>query len=530
MSKHDPDLDALIARDEELQFLLRTKKMILGSQDDLLTFAKYMRPNPQNIHDPTDSVYVVEQHHAFIADRLQALERGDIHRLILSVPPRHGKSELATNTFIPWVVGRNPLWSIIMSTYNQNFAGDFGRKVRGIMLDPRYQQVFPNTKLQAGSKAADRMNTEAGSQLTFVGKGGSLTGRGGHLLLIDDPIKDRKEADSGLVRDQLWAWFTQVFMTRAMVDDVRVLLIQTRWHEDDLIGRLTDPHNANYSHTEASRWEVINLPALAGDDDPLGRKKGQPLWPSRFSTTHLAGVRDQDTRGFSALYQGEPAPDSGLFFTPDDIVEYHRMDDLPRDMTFYGASDHAVSTEQWADKTCLMLFGIDAQDDIWILPETQLGRFTSNVQIEAMINLIKKRRPLFWFAERGHITKSIGPFLRKRMQEERTFTGIVELTATNDKQQRAQSIKGRMAAQKVHFPSWAGWYQEARRQMLTFPAGAKDDFVDTLSMVGLGLQLQTRAKPKAAKEETKPGTFGWLKKESDRKRLREALARQKDGW
>lgn len=524
------DLDTLMARDARRRFLLLTRKCILESRVSLLSFAQYMRPDPKDIGNPGKSVYQVEPHHAFIADRLEALERGDITRLILSVPPRHGKSELASKTFIPWVIGRNPYWSVIMATYNQNFAGDFGRAVRGTLQDPRYGQVFPDTRLQAGSKAADRMNTETGSQLTFVGRGGSLTGRGGHLMVIDDPIKDRKEADSGLIRDQLWTWFTQVFNTRAMIDDVRILLIQTRWHEDDLIGRLTDPHNQSYSFSEAQKWEVINLPALANDDDPLGRKKGEPLWPKRFGTTFLAGMREQDSRGFSALYQGEPAPDSGLFFSPDDIREYHKMDELPRDLRFYGASDHAVSTEQWADKTCLMAFGVDADDNVWILPETQLGKFTSNIQVEMMLNLIKKRKPLFWFAERGHITKSIGPFLRKRMVEEKAFTGIYELTPVIDKQQRAQSIKGRMAAQKVFFPSWAAWYPEARRQILTFPAGAKDDFVDTLSMVGLGLAMQIGAKTQTTRAKAKPGTFGALKAESRRRDLHRMLEQQRDGW
>ena len=529
MNQH-VDLDELMALDERRLFLLRTKKAILESKQDLLSFAKYMRPDPKNVGNPLASSYMVEPHHAFIADRLEALERGDIQRLILSVPPRHGKSELASKTFIPWVVGRNPLWSVIMATYNQNFAGDFGRAVRGTLQDPRFAQVFPDVSLDPQSKAAERMNLMNGSQLTFVGRGGSLTGRGGHLLLIDDPIKDRKEADSGLIRDQLWSWYTQVFATRAMIDDVRILLIQTRWHEDDLIGRLTDPHNPSYSVSEAARWEVINLPALAGDNDPLGRKTNEPLWPKRFGVPYLVGMREQDGRGFSALYQGEPAPDDGLFFGPDEIREYHKMDQVPKNLTYYGASDHAVSTEQWADKTCLMVFGVDEDEDIWVMPETSLAKNPANTQVEMMLGLIKKYHPMFWFAERGHISKSIGPFLRKRMQEERVWTGLYELNPVNDKQQRAQSIKGRMAAQKVHFPAWTSWYQEARRQMLTFPAGAKDDFVDTLSMMGLGLSMQTKARPKKKADVVKPGTFGALKAEARRRDLRKELERQKDGW
>lgn len=115
MNKAVPSLDDLMAADDRRLFLLRTKKMILESRDNILTFAKYLRPNPMNLGNPFDSVYTVEPHHAFIADRLEALERGEIKRLILSVPPRHGKSELASKTFIPWVVGRNPHWSTIMA-------------------------------------------------------------------------------------------------------------------------------------------------------------------------------------------------------------------------------------------------------------------------------------------------------------------------------------------------------------------------------------------------------------------------------
>lgn len=519
-----------ITLDPRRKYLLEVQEAILKSRSSLLDFAKYIRPDPMAPWDVHKSFYEVHPHHEMIARELEALELGLISRLIISLPPRHGKSELASSTFLPWFVGRNPNWSTIMATYNTSFAGDFGRKVRGIIQDPRYQQVFPEVKLDPKSTSANRMNTTLGGQLTFTGRGGSLTGRGGHLLLVDDPIKDRKEADSGLVRDQLWTWWTQVFSSRAMIDDARFLLIQTRWHEDDLIGRITDPHNTSYNHSEAQKWRVLNLPALAGHDDPLGRKPGEALWPKRFSTTFLAGVRDQDNRGFSALYQGEPSPDTGLFFEPSDIIEYQSMDQVPEDVRYFGASDHAISVQQWADKTVLMIFAVDQNDDVWIMPQTRMNKMTSPEQVEIMLNLIKRYRPLFWFAERGHITKSIGPFLRKRMAEEKAFTGLVELQPVADKQARAQSIKGRMAAGRIHFPAWAAWYPEARRQLLTFPAGAKDDFVDTLSMVGLGLSLQARPQTRAKKEVNKPGTMGYLLNNSNAQRRQKALRENLEGW
>lgn len=510
--------------------LLKLKRAILQSRESLIPFARYIRPDMTDPENVDKSAYMVEPHHQLIADELEALEAGDTHNLIISVPPRHGKSELASNTFIPWFLGRNPYWSAIMATYNTHFAGDFGRRIKQIIEDPRYMQVFPDLMLDEKSKSANRMNTTNGGQITLVGRGGTLTGRGGHLLTVDDPIKDRKEADSQTIRDALWVWWTQVLSSRAMIDDVRRLLIMTRWTEDDLVGRITDPHNPHYSKSEASRWRVVNLPALAMEDDPLGRKVHEALWPHRFSVTYLANMREQDARGFSALYQGEPAPESGLFFGPSDIVEYQKMDDVPKDLRFYGASDHAISTEQWADDSVLGIFGVDEGGDVWVMPETRMEKLDAKMQVEVMLALIKKRKPLFWFAERGHITKSIGPFLRQRMQKDKVWASIMELTPVVDKQSRAQSIKGAMTGGRVHLPAFAPWYQKARRQILTFPAGSKDDFVDFLSMIGLGLQMQASAKPKKETKTYAPGTFGALKAEMRKRDMQTKLKQETEGW
>lgn len=304
----------------------------------------------------------------------------------------------------------------------------------------------------------------------------------------------------------------------------------TRWNGDDIVGRITDPNNSFYNHSEAKKWRVVNIPAFAEENDPVGRKPGEALWPKRFSVSYLAGLRDQDARGFSALYQGNPSPSTGLFFAPADIREYQSIQQIPEDVRYYGASDHAISTMQWADKTVLLAFCVDQNDNIWIRPESQMSKMTSPTQIEVMLGLIKRFKPLFWFAEKGHITKSIGPFLRKRMQEERVFTSIFELQPTGDKQARAQSIKGKMAAGQVYLPQWASWYPEVRNQLLTFPAAAHDDFVDALSIMGLGLALQRAPSHKTEKEVVKPGTFGYLKQQSDAERRRSQLRTAMEGW
>ena len=240
------------------------------AQGSLLGFARFMRPDPEDLEDVDRSRYICARPHRAIADALTKLERGDIRRLIINLPPRHGKTEIASKLFLPWIAGRHPWWSVIFATYNQTYAEDIGKAVRETLTSPLYAQVFPDPllRLRTDSQASDRLVNTAGAMLAFAGRGGTITGRGGNVLVCDDPIKDRKEADSKLIRDQLWEWLSQVFRSRMMDKDARICLIQTRWHADDPVGRLTDPDNEYYTRETAERWHILDLPALAMQDDP----------------------------------------------------------------------------------------------------------------------------------------------------------------------------------------------------------------------------------------------------------------------
>jgi len=492
------------------------------AKNSLIEFTEFTMPSVEDPEDAGKSRYDAQYFHRALAAALEEVEKGSILRLIVTFPPRHGKSELTSRRFPAWLVGRDPYRHVIFATYNQPFAEDYGRDVRGIIQSDQYRQVFPGTSLAKGSAAADRLKTEQGGMLAFVGRGGSSTGRGADYLIIDDPLKDRAEAQSATIRQELWDWFNDTMSTRLMSDTGAIIIIMTRWHEDDLVGRLTDPANPHYNAEEAAQWKIINIPAIAEDDDILGRKPGEALWPSRFGIEYLENFRRRNPVGFSALYQQRPTPQDGDFFRSEMLPTYS-IEQRPRNLRYYAASDHAVSTKQTNDRTCLLIVGIDEDDNIWLV-DCWWKRAKSDEVVEAMIALMKRWKPLCWWAEGGHISKSIGPFLNKRMREEKVYITIREQTPAADKQQRAQPIAGRAAMGMVKFPAGMAWTEDARQECLKFPGGRHDDFVDALAHIGLGLDKLLRA-PVQQDRPTGPrvGTMGWVKQASAARERHERL-------
>jgi predicted phage terminase large subunit-like protein len=516
---------------ESKELLIRQRK-VQESRESFLTFIKFTMPDPEDVNDVNRSRYKDAKHHRATAKVLETFIAGDLgcEILILVEPPRHGKSEQVSRRLPAWVIGKFPQWNGVVATYNDDFAADFGKNVRDIVKTSQFRQVFPKSGLKRGGAASDRLETLEGGQWSFVGRGGSLTGRGAHILICDDLIKDDKEAQSQAIRDQAWSWLTRVAFTRRMGRKL-VILTFTRWHNDDPIGRLTDPENPYYSEVLARKIKVIRLPAIAEeDDDPLGRKIGEPLWPDgpdRFDLDFLETQKALDPIGFAALYQGRPSLTDGDLYQRE-TIKFYKPGELPEELRIYCASDHAVGIKQRNDFTVLLKYGIDKNLDIWLL-ECIWRKMKSDQTVESMLAMIGgNMRPLVWFAESGHISKSIGPFLRKRMTETGTFVPIREINPTNDKVQRAQSMIGRAAMGKLHFPIDAVWTERAINEMMAFPSAAHDDFVDTLSLVGLQMQSQFAPSVNSDKKKNTPpafGTLAWVKhtdKWSNEERRRKA--------
>ena len=515
---------------QKIEAAKRQKKAI-ECRTSFLDFVKYTMPDADDPDDIEISMFKDAKHHRALAKVLEKVEKGHIPRLIVCMPPRHGKSELISRRFVPWIQGKDPYRSVIFATYNEDFAKDFGADVRNIMSMPQYKHVFPNHSFRKGGASKSRIQMGSGGMSVFVGRGGSITGRGGDFVILDDPIKDSLEANSPALREQLWQWFTQVLMTRLMTASASIVIVQTRWNEDDLVGRLTDPTNPHYTEEEASKWKIINLPALAEDDDPLGRKPGELLWPERFDMEFMEAQRRLDRRGFSALYQGKPTPEDGDLFRREHLVFYDKAK-LPKDLRIYAASDHAVGVDRTRnDATCLMIIGVDQQDDIYVLDCWWQKQPTDKV-VDAMLELIRKHKPLIWWAEKGHISKAIGPFLRKRMAEERVYCRIEEVTPVANKVQRAQSILGRMAMKKVQMPKNAHWTGAAVDELLKFPQGRHDDFVDTLAWVGMGLSRLASPSGKIVQETKSPkvGTLAWVKWDAAMRKKQNRIENLTGGW
>lgn len=436
-------------------------------------------------------------------------------------------TQMATKHFSAWLSGRHPEWNVAVGTYSDGMAEDIGGDTRAIMGTSQFKQVFPTHKLRKGSTAKANFQTEQGGRLVFVGRGGPLTGKGAHCLLIDDLYKDHEEARSQTIRDQAWNWFTKVAMTRRMGRKL-VMLTMTRWHSDDVIGRLTDPENPCYNAIEAKDWMIIRIPAIAEEDDVLGRAEGEPLWAEEFDLDFLQSQQRLDPLGFSALYQQRPTVADGVLFRRENIQRYD-LGDLPEDLRFYCTSDHAVGTKQRNDPSCFGKAGVDKQDNLW-LTDIFWKRVPTDQAVEAMLAMGSgNMAPLIWWAERGHISQSIGPFLYKRMAETGIYINVREVTPVGDKEQRAQSIAARVAMGKVYVPKGPIW-DKLVEEMLAFPNGIHDDGVDMLSLFGLGLQSQFGKRPPAPKkEQPKFGTLNWVKMH-DRWTEEQAAARRTGGF
>src|SRR3990167_5894863 len=343
-------------------------------------------------------------HHKVIFKKLEAVERGEVRKLMIFVPPRHGKSEICSINFPAWFFGRNPKKSIIASSYNSDLAISFGRKARNIVDSHEYKNLFPGITLAEDSKAAGRWNTNKGGEYTAVGIGGGATGRGADVFIIDDPVKDEQEAESPVIQERNIGWFRSVARTR-LAPGGSIVVIQTRWHDKDLAGQILGNEQG---------WEILSLPAIAEADD-AHRKKGEALWPTQYPMEELEEIKKSlGTSRFSALYQQSPISEESQVFKRS-MFQYRTLEELTKLNTRNIVTiDPAPAKTENADSIGVCINFVDKENK-WNLIAYRI-KFDAYQLINLMFKLASDYPIEAFGIEKGMYKDVLKPFLDKEMQ------------------------------------------------------------------------------------------------------------------
>lgn len=480
-------------------------------------------------HEPA---YLAGWVHRDIARRLEQFSRdvtaGKSPRLILQIPPRHGKSVLASQYLPAWHLAHNPRHEVIITSHTATLALKFSRRIRELIRDPKFTATFEWMRLNSDAQSVENWALTQGGGLLAAGVGGGILGSGAHVLVIDDPIKNAEEAQSDAQLDAIWDWYTTTARTR-LAPGGGVLVIMQRWGKKDIAGRLIEKGNAG----DGELFQVVDYPAVAMRDEEH-RKQGEALHPERYSLESLEAIKATlDPWMWMALYQQRPTSDEGTFFKRD-MFSYYDPGELPDDLTYYAAWDLAISQRERADWTVGIVAGLDQEGDLWIVDRLR-DRWDAAEISDRMLDVWEDRKPDLMGAEQGQIKLALGPYLERAAEERQLWDFVLEelKPGRRDKVLRARSIQGLMRRRKVHFPRTAPWMTGAGglvSEMLDFPNGEHDDQVD--AMAYLGLMLKDMAFIKQSRESKAgspdPRMKGWHSELV--RQLREGASSAVRGW
>lgn len=432
------------------------------------------------------------KHHELICDIADKIVKGTCKRAMFLMPPGSAKSTYATVRFPSFYLGRLKKKGVICASYNDTLATQFGRKTRNLIKQSETQTLFPGLALKADSQSKGEWETSDGGFYFSVGIGGGVTGRRGDLGIIDDPIRGAKDADSQLIRDNCWNWYISDFRTR-LKPGASIVIIQTRWHEDDLAGRILPEGWNGESGTITSRdgedWEVVCLPAQAKDNDILGRKPGEWLWEEYFEKdfwpqTKKVVTRDgKYMRDWNALYMQIPSDEEGSFFKREWFNRYE-LGKAPQTNN-YQSTDFATK-EGEGDFTELGIIGVDKDHQLWI-KDWWYGQTTTDVWIEEQLTQYDKHNCYAAFGETGQIRRAVEPFQLMRSRQRKIYPRLEWITRSGDKAAMARAFQGMAAAGNVHIP-YCDWGDRLIDQLCKFPMGKYDDAVDVCALVAMAIQ------------------------------------------
>lgn len=431
-------------------------------------------------------------HLRFVTEKLQALAEGTLtdekgrrkDRLALSMPPRHGKTETATVRFPAWNLCQRTTDRVILGGHTQRLANLFSRKVKRLVKG----EIDLSREVNG---AAEWETTDYGGLLA-VGVGVGISGRGANLAGIDDPIKSRKDANSAVYRDTVWDWLRDDFLTR-LEPGASAFLIMTRWHHDDPVGRLEKSEDAD-------RWLFINLPALAGEEDPLGRQPGEALCPDRYDEAALLRLRALLGHSFESLFQGNPTPLEGSVFN---VKAFRQYDEPPvRPIMVVQSWDCANKGQQWNDYSICTTWAV-TRDGAYLLHVYREQVNYPRLK-EAAVTLAQTFRPNAVLIE----DKGAGQQLIQELRSN-TKLPVTAFEPEGDKIVRAMAEALMVQAGLVHLPARAAWLSDFLSELSEFPQGAYDDQVDSVSQFLKWLRSQSFAVAFEAMGVPRAGVEAW---------------------
>lgn len=447
------------------------------SKRNLIDFVKYTMPTFQ-----------AGWFNEIIANELQQFYHdvmaGRQPRLLIQAPPRSGKSELFSRRFPAWAFGQNPDLQMIAASYSADLSSRMNRDVQRIIDSQEYSEIFPKTSFSQDSQASVNSGKNIRNSEIFeianhagayrsAGVGGGITGMGADIAIIDDPVKDAKEANSQTVRDSVWDWYTTTFYTR-LSPKSGILLGMTRWHEDDLAGRLIDEMSKG-----GDQWRIVSFPAIAEQDEE-NRKEGDALHPERYNIEHLDKIRKAvGTQTWNALYQQRPSSKGG------DIIKgkwFKRYSHKPRFSRVIIVADTAQKTKEHNDYSVLIVAGLSLDGGIYIIDLIR-GKWEAPELESKVSDVWSKYRSMdvsCLYVE----DKSSGTSLIQSIQRKQNIP-VVGVQVDTDKYTRVLGIQGYVESGYVYLPENAEWVADFIDECEKFTATDShkhDDQVDTLVM------------------------------------------------
>ena len=440
----------------------------------------------------TDSRYMVNWHHRVLCNYLDRFVKKDIKRLMVFMPPRHGKSELVSRKLPAFIFGRNPDAEIIATSYSADLAQRMNRDVQRIITHPAYTELFPATRLSGQSNQIIGSGSYIRNSDIFeivgrrgvyrsAGVFGGITGMGGDYIIIDDPLKNREDSASEILRDKVWEWYTSTLYTR-LEKDGSILLTMTRWHEDDLAGRLLRLMQADPA---ADQWAVVNFPAVAEairhPDD--SRQEGSALWPMKYPLEQLEATKASiGSYDWNALYQQRPAPMEGGLFKRE---YWQYWNELPPNLTEWVQSwDCTFKATNKSDYVVGQVWARDGANRYLIDQIRRRMTFTETLQAIRTTSELYPQTRLKLIEDKANGSAVIDTLRRE-------ISGLIPVEPHGGKEARAQAVSAAVESGNVYLPKKARWVGDFIEECAAFPNGAHDDQVDAMTQALIRYRKKT---------------------------------------